>query len=283
MLTPEFRDKITEVCLYGQRTKYGGDEKRKADEKRLDFFKDALESGEFTDKEDIAFLLWNITDTYALLRDGEKLYENHLRFSKHLETMPAPYLYWCVCDASQKFTLQLGGYNDFWYGLYKNACGRNRTVTEENECIAFEAHRAALGRIPALECGGENLGCARAEFEHFLRQTENSAQYDFYKMIFKTCMIKVFGERYADLDSDCKKFFGGLSAREEKPEYVFGEWCRLNGMRSERSRSAVAVTAAVNAMIDCGYDTDKVRSLYNEALENGLPHNTYIEKRINIE
>lgn len=280
MLTPEFREKISNVCLYDQRVKYSGDEKRKADEKRLEFFKTALESGDFTDKEDIAFLFWNISDTYALLRDSEKLYENHARFSEHLKTMPAPYLYWCVCDASQKFTLQLGGYNDFWYGLYKNACEHNRIVTAKNECIAYEAHRAALGRINRLECGADNLSYARAEFEKFLAQTKDSKQYEFYKLIYKTNMMKVFGEIYPDIDTACKKFYSGLAAEEEKSVHAFGEWQKLNGMRSERNRSAVAVTAAVNAMIDCGYDMDKTRALYNGAVENGLPQNAYIEKRI---
>lgn len=280
MLTPEFREKISKVCLYDQRVKYSGDEKRKADEKRLEFFKDALESGEFTDKEDIAFLFWNISDTYALLRDGERLCENHARFAEHLGTMSFPYLFWLVCDASQKFTLQLGGYNDFWYDLYKNACEHNQIVTAENEHIAYESHRAALGRIKQLECGTDNLNYARAKFEKFLEQTKNSEQYEFYNMIYKTNMMKVFGVLYSDIDAACRKFYSGLNATEEKSEYVPGEWQKLNGSRSERNRSVVAVTAAVNAMIDCGYDTEKIRSLYTEAVESGLPHNAYIEKRI---
>lgn len=280
MLTTEFRKKVSEIFLCDQRVKYSGDEKQKADENRLSFLKKALESGNFTEKEDVAFLLWHISDTYALQRNYEKLYENHLRFSEHLKNMPAPYLFWCVCDASQKFTLQLGGYNDFWYRLYKTSCELNQTVTAENECIAFEAHRVATSRLKQFDCGKDNLIYARAEFEKFLDQNKTSKQYKFYQLIYKTNMMKVFGEIYSDIDSACRSFYGGLTVAEEKSEYIFGEWQKLNGLRSERNRSVVAVTATVNAMIDCGYDMDKIKSLYSEAIENGLPHNAYIEKRI---
>ncbi len=280
MITKKFREKLTHIELSGDRNNYDADKKRKSDEQALKFLQNTLESGEFSDKEDIAFLLWKISDHYALLRSSEKLYENHLRFSEHLKAMPAPYLFWCVCDASQKFTLQFGGYNDFWYDLYKTACEHNQTVIAENECISYEAHRAALSRIKQLECGKENLSYARIEFEKFLMQTKSSQQYDFYKLIFKTNLMKIFGLTFTDIVTDCRKFYGGLTAPEEKSEYYFGEWKKLNSYRSERNRSVVAITASINAMIDSGYDIDKIKSLYNEAIESGLPRNTYIEKRI---
>lgn len=280
MITKKFRDKLTYIELSGERNNHDADQKRKSDEQTLKFLQDTLKSGEFTDKEDIAFLLWGISDKYALLRSSEKLYENHLRFSEHLKAMSAPYLFWCVCDASQKFTLQLGGYNNFWYNLYKTACKHNQIITEENECIAYEAHRAALSKIKQLECGNDNLNYARIEFEKFLKQTRASKQYDFYRLIYKTAMIRVFGLFYSDIITDCRKFYSSLNVPEEKSEYCFGEWKKLNGFRSERNRSTVAITTAINAMIDSGYNISKIESFYNEATQIGLPRNTYIEKRI---
>ncbi len=276
MITENFRTQALEIRLCGQRNDYGSEEKHEADKRALDFFENALDSGEFSDGEDIAWIMWNISDLYALMRDSENLYKNHIRFSEHLKTMSAPYLFWCVCDSSQKFTLQLGGYNDLWYDLYRYACEKNQIVTDENEYIAFEAHRAALSRHKQFKCGTMNLNFAMNESYKFLQQVKNSEQYEFYFLINHSQLMTVFGmQGIPKITNICKD----LSKPDNKSNYCYGEWQRLNSPRSAGNRANVAVCAVINALIDTGCLT-KAEEFYKYALENGLSRNTYIEKRI---
>ncbi|MDO4944177.1 MAG: hypothetical protein Q4E74_03135 [Ruminococcus sp.] len=276
MITEDFRRQATEIRLCGQRNDYSAEEKRDADKRALEFFENALESGEFTDSEDIAWLMWSISDLYALMRDSENLYKNHIRFSEHLKTMSDPYLFWCVCDATQKFTLQLGGYNEFWYDLYRYACEKNKVVTCENEYIAFEAHRAALSRHKQFKCGTMNLNFAMNESYRFLQQVKNSEQYEFYWLINHSQLMTVFGAQgIPDITNICKD----LSKPGTVSNYCCGEWQKLNAPRSAGNRANVAVCAVINALIDTGC-LRKAEDFYKYATQKGLAHNAYIEKRI---
>ena len=76
------------------------------------------------------FCYWNISDSYAMLRKPDEQYTNHQNFYKLLETMDAKYIFWLVCDATQRFTLELGGYGEFWWEIYKNAILSNKTITK---------------------------------------------------------------------------------------------------------------------------------------------------------
>lgn len=76
------------------------------------------------------FCYWNISDSYAILRKSNEVFDNHLKFCKRLENMNSKYKFWAVCDTTQKFTLELGGFSDFWWELYKNAVDSNPNTTD---------------------------------------------------------------------------------------------------------------------------------------------------------
>lgn len=44
-----------------------------------------------------------------MLRNSDGLYKNHSEFAKFLSEKPSKYLLWLACDATQRFTLELGG------------------------------------------------------------------------------------------------------------------------------------------------------------------------------
>ncbi|MBQ3069920.1 MAG: hypothetical protein IJD01_08265, partial [Clostridia bacterium] len=69
-------------------------------------------------------LLWNLSDVYAMKRDFGALCDNHRRFEAHISTMAPMYRLWLVCDATQRLTLELGGYEEFWWGIYEKAAAQ---------------------------------------------------------------------------------------------------------------------------------------------------------------
>lgn len=98
--------------------------------------------------EDIGFCYWHISDAFALLRDGASLYLNHCAFDKFIKGGDSYYLYWVVSDATQRLTLEVDGYSDYWWRLYSNAIQEN--AHGQYDFAEFCAHRAALYVNPRL-------------------------------------------------------------------------------------------------------------------------------------
>ena len=46
------------------------------------------------------FCYWNISDSFAMLRNSDALYKNHCEFAKFLSDKPSKYLLWLACDAA---------------------------------------------------------------------------------------------------------------------------------------------------------------------------------------
>ena len=71
----------------------------------------------FTTEQKV-FAYWNISDRYALLREHENTYQNHLKFKDFLKDKNENYKLMLICDATQKLSLICGGYEEFWNILY---------------------------------------------------------------------------------------------------------------------------------------------------------------------
>lgn len=224
------------------------------------------------------FCYWNISDSYAMLRKPEEQYDNHFNFSKLLESMDLKYRFWAVCDATQRFTLELGGYGDFWWELYKNAMRLNPD-TAEIERIVFDTHVSAMSINPKVETAPSNLYLVRDNFDHFLKIYKNSDNIAFYKLVYSSLVLKGFGDEEYDFLNICNTFMPLLKDSESDSKFAVGEWERLNGQRSKRNMAQVGINRAINVLIDVG-KKELARELYNEALNNGLAANKYIEKRI---
>ena len=224
------------------------------------------------------FCYWNISDSYAMQRKSEELYANHLNFCKMLDTMDSQYKFWSVCDATQRFTLELGGFGDFWWELYEKAVDLNPETTDI-ERVVFDTHVAAISINLKVENPKSRLYLAKDNFEKFVMNSANSENETFYKLVYSSLVLKGFGEEEYDILNLCHQVVPFLKEKSLESEFVVGEWERLNAPRSRQNMAQVGINRAINTFIDVGKKA-QAKELYNEALNYGLNRNTYIEKRL---
>lgn len=224
------------------------------------------------------FCYWNISDSYAMQRKSEEQYANHLDFCKLSETMDSKYKFWSVCDATQRFTLELGGFGDFWWDIYKNALDLN-PKTADIERIVFDTHVAAISINPKVDTPKSRLYLAKDNFEKFVKYSANPENEAFYKLVYSALVLKGFGDEEYDILNLCHQVVPFLKEKSLESEFVVGEWERLNSPRSRQNMAQVGINRAINALIDVGKKA-QAKELYNDALNNGLNRNTYIEKRL---
>jgi hypothetical protein len=92
--------------------------------------------------DDTAWVLWNICDNYAMLRDAKNQHTHHLEFHEWSKTNLYPLrLHWVVSDGTQALTLIKGGFGDLWWEWYDFA-NRAAPKVPENRTARFESHRA---------------------------------------------------------------------------------------------------------------------------------------------
>lgn len=277
-MNKEFIENFKKFKLTGERILCSREEKRKHDIAVIDFLQAALRGNELEGTEETGFAYWNISDSFAMLKDGSNLYKNHCEFADFLKDKPSKYLFWLVCDATQRFTLELGGFTDFWWDCYKNALSRN-TGINGIEPITFECHNAALSVLPTLKTPAKYLELAKDNFRLFLEATETSDNYIFYKTFYSALCLKAFGNAECDVFELGMRLLPWLKSEKSQNDFLIGEWEMLNGQQSKYDLARVAINRAVNALIDAG-SAEQARKLYNEARTYGLSKNAYIEKRI---
>jgi hypothetical protein len=92
--------------------------------------------------DDQAWLLWNLCDCYALLRDAPNQYSYQVAFHRWSITSLAPErLHWVTSDATQACTLIAAEFGDEWWEWYLYA-NTHATCTAFNRTARFESHRA---------------------------------------------------------------------------------------------------------------------------------------------
>lgn len=238
----------------------------------------AILSASDTDDMLVGFCYWNISDSYAMQRLSDELYNNHIRFCKMIESMPPKYKFWSVCDATQRFTLEIGNYGDFWWELYKNAVEAN-TYTSETERIMFDTHASALSMNPKVDTPVSRLQYARDNFGDFISKSADTESESFYKLVYASLALKAFGDEEYDILNLCNAVLPWLKEKNNNSIYVTGEWEALNEPRSKHNMAQVGINRAVNAFINVG-EKSLARDLYEIAKNNGFQTNSYIEKRL---
>ena len=224
------------------------------------------------------FCYWNISDSYSMQRKSEELYANHLNFRKMLDTMDSQYKFWSVCDATQRFTLELGGFGDFWWELYEKAVDLNPETTDI-ERVVFDTHVSAISINPKVDTPKSRLYFAKNNFEKFVKASANPENDGFYKLVYSSLVLKGFGDEEYDIPNLCHQVMPFLNEKSPDSEFAVGEWERLNSPRSRKNMAQVGINRAINALIDVDKKV-QAKELYNDALNNGLNRNTYIEKRL---
>lgn len=128
-MNPQIKTRFRELKITGQRGTLSLEEKKQKDFELIEYLEAVIANKEVTGFEDMGFCYWNISDNYALLRDGHALRRNHQAFYEHIVAQDKSYLYWLVCDATQRLTLEKDGYSDWWWSVYRKAVSGNSEKT----------------------------------------------------------------------------------------------------------------------------------------------------------
>ena len=276
-MNPQIKKHFQKLKITGQRGTLSLEEKKKKDLELIGYLGTIIAKGEVTGYEDVGFCYWNISDNYALLRDGHALRKNHQTFYEHVMTKDASYLYWLVCDATQRLTLEVDGYSDWWWSLYREAVSCN---SETSPLFAeFCAHRAALYRNPLLPTEQNYVTFAVESYQAFLEKAKDTPEYPFYRLIYLTAAEKYVLVEKKEIETLSKELLPNLLYTDELHDFLVGEWKSFITPFGKRKCAVVGITSAVNALIDIG-EAGIAKELYRIACENGLPKNTYIEKRL---
>ncbi len=275
------KDKIKkaflELKVTGQRFAISPEEKREKDLSLISYLNSVIENKIVTEFQDIGFCYWNISDNYALLKDGYSLFDNHKKFYELIRNQDNEYLYWLVCDATQRLTLEKDGYSDFWWSLYRKAVEQNG---DSKNCFAeFNVHRAALYVNNHLTISQDNFNCAKLNFEKFLSKTETTSEYSFYKTIYLSLISRVStvdGKEFCELS---RTLFEYLSYPQIFNDFLVGEWKSFTTPFDKRKQGVVGITSAINALIYSD-NVKEAKELYFDAYNVGLPKNNYIEARL---
>lgn len=279
-MNSEFVENFKKWKLTGERSCLSSKEKRRSDLALIDYLQTALCNNELQGTEEQGFAYWNISDSFALLKESNSLYKNHSKFADFLKDKPSKYLLWLVCDATQRFSLELGGWGEFWWNYYEIAVNQNKDV-RGIEPITFECHNAALSVVSACRTPVSYLEVAQNHFRIFLKATEASDCFLFYQTVYSALCLKAFGSMEYDGLELGRQLFPWLQSDPIQNGFLIGEWKRLNGRHSKYRMATVGINRVINALIDTG-KTKAARELYYEAMTYGLSANSYIEKRICI-
>lgn len=276
-MNPQIKERFRELKITGQRGTLSIEEKRQKDLELIDYLKSVIANEEVTGFEDIGFYYWNISDNYALLRDGHALRKNHQTFYEHIMSYDASYLYWLVCDATQRLTLEADGYTDWWWSLYREAVSCNSEKT--SSFAGFCAHRAALYKNPVLPTEQRYVAFAMESFRAFLEKAKDSPEYPFYRLLYLTSAVKYVPVDKKEMEALSKELLPSLLSTDVSRDFSVGEWKSFTTPFGKRKCAVVGITSAVNALIDEG-ELKAAKELYRVACENGLPENAYIVKRL---
>lgn len=226
------------------------------------------------------FCYWNLSDCYAMRRMAQEEYQNHRQFADFIEGMPKQYQFWCVCDATQRFTLESGGYGEFWQQLYQNAVRENTEITD-CEAVAFESHRAAFLVSPAIKVSESTVEFAAQSFKDFLDMAQYSESIDFYRLIFASLCLRNFGETDVCIEDLCRVMLLQLKENASPRVFAAGEWDAINGKRGKQNEASVGLNAVINSLIDIGR-IKEANELYITAKKHGMKSNAYIERRFKV-
>ncbi|MBE6654324.1 MAG: hypothetical protein E7608_02555 [Ruminococcaceae bacterium] len=269
---------FSKLKITGQRSAISIEDKREKDLRLIAYLKSIIGKNSVTDFEDIGFCYWNISDNYALLRNGHSLCENHKKFYDHIIKSDSCYLYWLVCDATQRLALEKDGYHSFWWDLYREAVEQN--PNSKHHFAEFNAHRAALYSGNRAPTSQDAFNFAVQNYEKFLAKTESASENLFYHIIYLSLVSK-------SLDIDNNKLchlsymlFEYLSLPRSSDDFLVGEWKSFITPFDKKKQAVIGITSAINALIYSN-DMKMVKSLYAEACNMGLPKNHYIERRLN--
>lgn len=274
----EIRNGFLELKIAGQRSAISIQERRDNDLKLIAYLKSLIDNNVVEDFEDIGFCYWNISDNYAFLRDGHSLYKNHKQFHEHIINNDPCYLFWLVCDATQRLALENDGYGDFWWDLYREAVENN--PDNKWHFAEFNVHRAAFYSNKTFTLSEDNFNFVKQRYESFIAKTESASENIFYKLIYFSQLASFLQIDNKEICALSRELINYLSLPQTYEHFLCGEWKSFTTPLDKRKQAVVGIISAVNALIDVK-EIKNAKDLYCEACDIGMPQNRYIERRLN--
>lgn len=234
--------------------------------------------------DDKGWVYWNLSDIYAVMRQHEPEYYNHVEFvewgKKNLDNER---LHWFVSDATQALTLSLGHHFDEWFEWYLYACNHS-SKNDNNRGARFESHRAAIGSLLKLNKLEKvelplnymhELICENKNWENIL-----FAQLAYYGFILeKSYKIQNYDDINAILDNVTSLISGNVIPlfKSDKPNLqemtLLGSWDYINTSRDSKQSMIVSIHNLACTLNRIERFNDSLR-LFNLAIENGLNFST---------
>jgi hypothetical protein len=257
--------------------------------KIIELLTNALKSKDFNDEER-CWALWNISDNLAILKKPNDELINHKLFEKQLLQMDSKYLHWIVSDGTQKMTLFIGGYERYWFNLYKFACDQSPKTTE-NRRIRFESHRAAIA-IPVktqYTFNQEHSIFALDNMKNILCELNDDCNYIFYELTYFTQYIgfdTLFGRISTNiLEKSMHSFFNiiNLLSYNDKTnnanDYLLGSWQQLNNACSKYTQAKICAGNYIISLVNAG-QYQSALYCYHAIESFNLPISDYFNRKI---
>lgn len=190
---------------------------------------------------DVGWVLWNVCDRYAVLRDAKNQYSYQSEFHEWIKSnLPPSQLHWVVSDSTQALTLINGGFLDFWWHCYQFA-NENSPIVAANRPARFESHRANASAYTYFR----EFGRAETAFqsiENLLLEDPTWTNHDFATVTFSTLLIDFYNaqnqsERVFKIGEDVVLYLDEWLSRYQRSEIMIekpllGSWDQLNEDRS---------------------------------------------------
>ncbi len=192
--------------------------------------------------DDTGWVLWNICDRYAMMRDAKSQYKYQSEFHEWSKTSLFPLrLHWVVSDETQALTLIEGGFLDFWWKCYEFANIQCPLVIE-NRNIRFESHRTNASAYTHFQEFSRAKTALNA-IEKLLSEDRTWSNRDFAAVTFKILLVKYYSARGESdrvastgeaLQRQINDWLGRVGDIEgATPERsLLGSWSQLNADRS---------------------------------------------------
>lgn len=196
--------------------------------------------------DDLGWVLWNLCDQYAMLRDASTQLTYQQEFYEWSQDHLWPHrLHWVVCDGTQAMTLSDGGFLNFWWECYQFAnehCPR----WAENRNVRFESHRATSS-VCVYFSELERAKSALDALEELIAEDKEWANYNFAVATLKTLQIEYYNaigeyervlETSLSVESDLDKWLRWVRQSGERcqaSELLLGTWEQLNANRPPKA------------------------------------------------
>lgn len=205
----------------------------------VDLLVSALRSGMTLSADDKGWMLWNICDGYAMLRNATEQHRYQAEFYEwSLRDLLPLRRHWVVSDATQAMTLINGGFVEFWWSCYQSTNASAPQVAE-NRAVRFESHRANAAAYTRFREFSRAETALRL-LEALLSEDANWVNRDFATVTMYTLRIEYYAaleqpEQIARETEALDRYLADWLGRLQRPLVwamgLLGSWEDLNAAR----------------------------------------------------